>query len=414
MRIFKKIKTRNFSQNKSQSNPRVKTAIRIFIATGEVSGDLQGSLLIKALNRQAAAMGKELEIFALGGERMAAAGATIWTNTTAIGSVGILESLPYILPTLKIQAKIYQYLPQNPPDLVILIDYVGPNLRLANYIRQHFPQVPIVYYIAPQEWVWSFNEKNTSQIVKICTRIIAIFPEEARYYQAKGAPVTWVGHPLIDLMQNAPQREQARIALGIDAARPVIALLPASRRQEIKYLLPVIFAAAQEMQAHLPNVQFVIPLSNPIYRQDIEKAIALFKLPATLLEGENNHLGIAAADLAIAKSGTVNLEIALLNVPQVVIYRLSPLTAWIAVNILKFSIPFMSPVNLVLMKSIVPELLQDQVTPANIVRASLPLIQDTSKRRQMLQDYQIMRQALGEAGASDRAAQSILAVLAQV
>lgn len=395
-------------------NPREKTAIRIFIATGEVSGDLQGSLLIKALNRQAAAMGKELEIFALGGERMAAAGATIWTNTTAIGSVGILESLPYILPTLKIQAKTYQYLQQNPPDLVILIDYVGPNLRLANYIRQHFPQVPIVYYIAPQEWVWSFNEKNTSQIVKICTRIMAIFPEEARYYQAKGAPVTWVGHPLIDLMQNAPHREQARTALGIDAARPVIALLPASRRQEIKYLLPVIFAAAQEMQAHLPNVQFVIPLSNPIYRQDIEKAIALFKLPATLLEGENNHLGIAAADLAIAKSGTVNLEIALLNVPQVVIYRLSPLTAWIAVNILKFSIPFMSPVNLVLMKSIVPELLQDQVTPANIVRASLPLIQDTSKRRQMLADYQIMRQALGEAGASDRAAQSILAILAQV
>ncbi len=387
---------------------------RIFIGTGEVSGDLQGSLLIEALNRQAEAMGKTLEIFALGGERMAAAGATIWANTTAIGSVGILESLPYILPTLKLQAKIYQYLPQNPPDLVILIDYVGPNLRLGNYMRRHFPQVPIVYYIAPQEWVWSFNHKNTSEIVKICARLIAIFPEEARYYQAKGAHVTWVGHPLIDQMQGAANREQARAALGIDSSQPVIALLPASRRQEIKYLLPVIFAAAKEIQVHFPNVQFVIPLSNPIYRQDIEQAIAFFKLPATILAGENNHLGIAAADLAITKSGTVNLEIALLNVPQVVTYRLNPISAWILAKLLKFSIPFMSPVNLVLMKSIVPELLQDQVTPANIVRESLPLMQNTPQRAQLLQDYQKMRQALGEIGACDRAAQSILAILAQV
>ncbi len=387
---------------------------RIFIGTGEVSGDLQGSLLIEALNRQAGAMGKTLEIFALGGDRMAAAGATIWADTTAIGSVGILESLPYILPTLKLQAKIYQYLQQNPPDLVILIDYVGPNLRLGNYLRRHFPQVPIVYYIAPQEWVWSFNHKNTSEIVKICDRIIAIFPEEARYYQAKGAQVTWVGHPLIDLMQGAANREQARAALGIDASQPAIALLPASRRQEIKYLLPVIFAAAREMQAHLPNVQFVIPLSNPMYRQDIEKAIALFKLPAKILTGENNHLGIAAADLAITKSGTVNLEIALLNVPQVVTYRLNPISAWILAKLFKFSIPFMSPVNLVLMKSIVPELLQDRVTPANIVRESLPLMQNTPQREQLLQDYQKMRQGLGEIGACDRAAQSILAILAQV
>lgn len=384
---------------------------RIFISTGEVSGDLQGSWLIKALQTQGILMGKELEIFALGGDRMAAAGATLWANTTTIGSVGVLESLPYIWPTWQIQKQTQQYLQATPPDLVILIDYLGPNLRLGNYIRQHFPQVPIVYYIAPQEWVWSFDKKTTTQIVRICDRILAIFPQEARYYQEKGAEVTWVGHPLVDQMQGWIDRASARESLGIDPQAKAIALLPASRRQEIKYLLPVMLAAARQIQDRIPNVQFYIPLSNSVYRQDIERAIAQFGLQATVVEGEQNHRYIAAADLAITKSGTVNLEIALLNVPQVTIYRLNPITAWILRTVFKFSIPFMSPTNLVLMKPIVPELLQEQVTPANIVRESLQLLQNHEKRQQVLLNYQKMRQALGGRGAGDRAAKSILAVL---
>lgn len=387
--------------------------LRIFISTGEVSGDLQGALLIEALKRQADRLGKKLEFFALGGDRMAAAGATLWGNTTRIGSVGILESLPYIWPTLQLQRRTQKYLKAIPPDLVILIDYIGPNLKIGHYIRQYFPQVPAIYYIAPQEWVWSFGDNTTTQIVAICDRILAIFPQEADYYQAKGANATWVGHPLIDQMQGCPKREEARKSREMDLNRPMIALLPASRRQEIKYLLPVMFAAAKQIQDRIPDVQFYVPLSNAAYRQEIERAIAKFGLQATVVEGEQNHLYIAAADLAIAKSGTVNLEIALLNVPQVVIYRLNPITAWIFGTLLKFSIPFLSPVNLVLMKLIVPELLQDEVTPANIVRESLQLLQDPEKRQQVLLDYQEMRQALGEVGGCDRAAKSIMTILTQ-
>lgn len=387
--------------------------LRIFISTGEVSGDLQGSLLIEGLKRQAERLGKKLEFFALGGDRMAAAGATLWGNTTRIGSVGIWESLPYIWPTWQLQRRTQKYLKAIPPDLVILIDYMGPNLQIGHYIRQYFPQVPAIYYIAPQEWVWSFGDNTTTQIVAICDRILAIFPQEADYYQAKGANATWVGHPLIDQMQGCPNREQARKSREMDLNRPTIALLPASRRQEIKYLLPVMFAAAKQIQDRIPDVQFYVPLSNAAYRQEIEGAIAKFGLQATVVEGEQNHLYIAAADLAIAKSGTVNLEIALLNVPQVVIYRLNPITAWIFGTLLKFSIPFMSPVNLVLMKLIVPELLQDEVTPANIVRESLQLLQDPEKRQQVLLDYQEMRQALGEVGVCDRAAKSIMTILTQ-
>lgn len=384
--------------------------MRIFISTGEVSGDLQGALLIEALKRQAVCTGLELEIVALGGDRMASAGATLLGNTISIGSVGSLEALPFVLPTLKIQRRAKQYLQQHPPDLVVLIDYAGPNLSIGSYIQRQMPQVPVVYYIAPQMWVWWPNQRDTARIVEITDKLLAIFPEEARYFQNKGAKVSWVGHPLVDRMQNAPSREEARAALGIPPEQIAIALLPASRRQELKYLLPVIFEAAIAIQTKLTQVHFWIPLSLEIYRQPIEEATARYGLKATLLS-EKTQEAIAAADLAITKSGTVNLEIALLNVPQVVIYRVSPITAWIVRTFLKFSIPYMSPPNLVEMKPIVPELLQEQATPENIVQAALELLLNPSRRQQTLADYQEMRRSLGEVGVCDRAAQEILQLL---
>lgn len=380
---------------------------RIFISTGEVSGDLQGALLIEALQRQAKAAGVSLEIIALGGERMAAAGASLLGHTSEIGSVGIFEALPYVIPTLLIQRRAKRYLKQHPPDIVVLIDYVQPNLTLGSYLHQHFPKIPIVYYIAPQEWVWALNEHKTKKIVQITDRLLAIFPEEARYFAERGAQVTWVGHPLIDRMQSAPNRETARAALGIAPSDRVVALLPASRQQEVKYLLPVMLGAAQQIQAQIPDVQFWLPLSLDRYRQQIETAIAHYHLNAKVVSGRAQEV-IAAADLAITKSGTVNLEIALLNVPQVVLYRVSPLTAWIAQHILKFSIAFMSPPNLVKMQPIVPEFLQHDATPDSIAQASLDLLTNPVSREKMQVGYQEIRDAIGEVGVCDRAALEIL------
>jgi lipid-A-disaccharide synthase len=386
--------------------------VRVFISTGEVSGDLQGALLIEALKRQAVGAGLKLEIVALGGDRMADAGATLLGNTISIGSIGPLESLPFVLPTLKIQRRAKQYLQQHPPDLVVLIDYARPNLSIGSYIRQQMPQVPVVYYIAPQMWVWWSNPRDITRIVDITDKLLAIFPEEARYFREQGAKVSWVGHPLVDRMQNAPSREEARADLRISPEQLSVVLLPASRHQELKYLLPVMFQAAIAIQAKLPQVHFWIPLSLEIYRQPIEQAIQDYGLRATVVSGQTQS-AIAAADLAITKSGTVNLEIALLNVPQVVLYRVSPLTAWIARTFLKFSIPYMSPPNLVEMKSIVPELLQEQATPENIQHAALELLLNPSRRQQTLADYQQMRRSLGTVGVSDRAAQEILQLLLQ-
>jgi lipid-A-disaccharide synthase len=383
-------------------------SLHIFISTGEVSGDLQGAMLVKALLSQAKQAGIDLKISALGGRRMAAAGAMLLGDTSAIGSIGIFESLPYVLPTIQMQRRVKRQLRQTPPDLIVMIDYLTPNLGIGRYVKRHLPQSPVVYYIAPQEWVWSIGLNKTRRVIEMVDRLLAIFPEEARYYQKWGADVTWVGHPLLDRMQTAPSREQARKALGIAVDQVAIALLPASRHQEIKYLLPVIFAAARQIQAKLPQVHFWIPLSLEAYRRPIEQAIHTYGLRATLVTQEQTVF--AAMDLAIAKSGTVNLELALLNIPQVVLYRVSPLTAWIAKNLLKFSIPFMSPPNLVEMQPIVPELLQGDATPENVTRIALDLLKP-EPRQQMLAGYQKMRQALGEPGVCDRAAQEILKLL---
>jgi lipid-A-disaccharide synthase len=384
--------------------------MQIFISTGEVSGDLQGSLLVAALRKQAIAAGLELEIVALGGDKMAAAGAILLGNTSEIGSFGLLESLPFVLPTLQVQRRAIAYLKQNPPDLVVLIDYMGPNLGIGNYLRRQMPQVPIVYYIAPQVWVSSITLGNTERIIHVCDKLLAIFPEEARYFQDKGAKVTWVGHPLVDRIEQFPSREAARRQLGIADDAIAVALLPASRHQELKYLLPVMFQAAQIMQAKLPQVHFWIPLSLEIYRERIEKEIQRYGLQATVISGQQHEV-LAAADLAITKCGTVNLELALLKVPQVVVYRLSPFTYWVARHILKITFPFASPVNLMVMKGIVPEFIQEQASPENIIEAAMEFLLNQERKQQIQADYQQMQQCIGELGVCERAAKEILQML---
>jgi lipid-A-disaccharide synthase len=381
--------------------------MRIFISTGEVSGDLQGALLITALQRQAQVEGLELDIVALGGEKMAAAGAEILGDTSGIGSMGIVEALPYFLPTIQVQKRAIAYLKENKPDLIVLIDYMTPNIGIGSYMEEHFSDVPIVYYIAPQEWVWSMSLERTKKIVSFTDKLLAIFPEEGRYYQDKGANVTWVGHPLVDKMANAPSRETAREILGIKTDDIAIALLPASRSQELKYLLPAIFQAAQNIQSKLPNVTFLIPLSLEKFRTKIQAAIQNYGLNARIISNRQQEI-FAAVDFAITKSGTANLELALLNVPQVVVYRLNAVTAWIGRKILKGSIPFASPVNLVVMREIVPELLQEEATAENITQAAMELLLNSEKREKTLADYQQMRELLGEIGVCDRAAQEIL------
>ena len=379
--------------------------MKIFISTGEVSGDLQGGMLIKSLYKVARELNIDLQIAGLGGDRMKKTGANIIANTAVIGSMGFVEGIPFVLPTIKIQNIAKEYIKQNPPNVLVIIDYPTPNLALANYVKKHFPHIPVVYYIAPQDWAVPMLN-NVPKITKVVDKLLAIFPQEAEYFADRDIDVTWVGHPLLDRMTQAPDRNQARLNLNIQSQEKVITLLPASRQQEIKYLLPVICEAAKQISQQLPEVKFLIPVSLAGYRDAINAAVKEYNLPTTILEVQTLE-AIACADLAITKSGTVNLEVALLNVPQVVIYRINPITAWIGRR-LGFSVPLMSPPNLILDRKLVPELQQEEVTADNIFNEAIQILSDLERRQQITEGYKEMRSLLGTVGVCDRTAKEIV------
>jgi lipid-A-disaccharide synthase len=381
--------------------------LHILISTGEVSGDLQGGYLVEALHRQAKARAVPLKLTAIGGQRMATAGADLLEDTTTIGSVGIFEALPYLLPVLRMQRRIHRFLRRSPTDLVIFLDYMGPNLNLGQYLLKHFPNLPTAYYIAPQQWVWAFSDKDTRALVNISDQMVAVFPQEAEYYRRYGAEVNYFGHPLVDKLTDAPSQVEARQNLGISADAQVVTLLPASRRQEVKYVLPLILSAAEKIQAAQPAVEFLIPISTQKLESAISEAIAASPLRARIIH-EKRLEAIAAADLVINKSGTVNLEVGLLNVPQIVVYRLNPLTARIAYYLLKFKVDFISPVNLLVSKAVVPEFIQWEATTEGIAESALKLLNDADACAQMQTGYADLRDKMGQPGVCDRVANHLL------
>ncbi|MGB5972922.1 MAG: lipid-A-disaccharide synthase, partial [Nodosilinea sp.] len=204
----------------------------------------------------------------------------------------------------------------------------------------------------------------------------------------------------------------ARQQLGLAPDAPVVTLLPASRQQEVKYLLPVLLQAAQIIQARCPGVTFLLPVSSPALQDSFEQGLAQYSLPGRVVT-ENNQAAIAAADIALTKSGTVNLEIALMDVPQVVTYRINPLSARIAHYLLKFDVPYVSPVNLAMDQPVVPEFLQWQATPEAIAAAALTLLHDETARQTMRSGYAKMRAELGTPGVCRRTADIILDALAE-
>lgn len=395
-----------------RDRPKASVPLHIVISTGEVSGDLQGSYLVQALYQQAQQLGISLQISALGGRRMAAAGAELLDDTTDIGSVGIFEAIPYLLPTLKIRRRALQFLRQASVDLVIFIDYMGPNLGLGKALTRTFPNLATAYYIAPQQWVWAFSEQDTRDLVQIADTMVAIFPQEAAYYRQFGASVSYFGHPLRDKLANPMPRDEARQQLEIASEAQVVTLLPASRRQEVKHILPLMISVAETIQAKQPQTEFLVPLSMGKLRSAIERALARSSIKARIIENDS-LTAIAAADLVLNKSGTANLEVALMNVPQIVMYRLNPLTARIGYYLLNFKVDYVSPVNILLNQTVVPEFIQWEATVEGITAASLKLLTDHAARQTMLADYAKLRELMGEPGVCDRVAAYLLNIALQ-
>ncbi len=391
--------------------------MKLLISTGEVSGDLQGSLLIKALKTNAEKRKIELEIIALGGERMREAGAKLISNTSSIGAIGFLEALPYVLPTLNSQSKIDNYLSSSPPDAVILIDYMGPNIRLGLKVKKKFPNIPIIYYIAPQEWAWRLGDSGTTDLISFTDKILAIFEEEAKFYSNKGGNVKFVGHPMLDFYRDIPTREDSMRKLGLTPDKKLLLIIPASRKQELKYILPTLLKAAKLLQEKDPSITILIPSGLKEFDKLLNNSLQEYGVSGRIiLSNEVDKIKpflFSAAYLALAKSGTINMELALNSVPQIVGYKVSRVTAFFARYLLRFNVKYISPVNLLLNKMLIPEFVQEDFKSKKIFHAALRILEDNSSKEDIMLGYKKLKDKLGKPGVTDRASKDILDMLCQ-
>ena len=389
--------------------------MKLLISTGEVSGDLQGSLLINALKTNAEKRKIELEIIALGGERMQEAGAKLISNTSSIGAIGFLEALPYVLPTLNAQSKIDNYLSSSPPDAVVLIDYMGPNIRLGLKVKKKFPNIPIIYYIAPQEWAWRLGDSGTTDLISFTDKILAIFEEEAKFYSNKGGNVKFVGHPMLDFYRNIPTREESLRRIGLTSDQKLLLIIPASRKQELKYILPTLLKAAKLLQEKDPSITVLIPSGLNEFNELLNNSLKEYALSGRIiLSDEVDDLKpflFSAAHLALAKSGTINMELALNSVPQIVGYKVSRVTAFFARYLLIFNVKYISPVNLLLNKMLIPEFIQEDFKADKIFNAALKILEDNSTKEDIKLGYERLKDKLGKPGVTDRASKDILDLL---
>ncbi len=391
--------------------------MKLLISTGEVSGDLQGSLLINALKTNAEKRKIELDIIALGGERMKEAGAELISNTSSIGAIGFLEAIPYVLPTLKAQSKIDNYLSSSPPDAVVLIDYMGPNIRLGLKVKKKFPNIPIIYYIAPQEWAWRLGDSGTTDLISFTDKILAIFEEEAKFYSNKGGNVKFVGHPMLDFYRNIPTKEESLKKIGLNSDQKLLLIIPASRKQELKYILPILLKAAKLLQEKDPSITVLIPSGLNEFDELLNNSLKEYGVTGRIiLSNEVDGLKpflFSAAHLALAKSGTINMELALNSVPQIVGYKVSRVTAFFARYLLRFNVKYISPVNLLLNKMLIPEFVQEDFKTEKIFNAALKILEDNSTKEDIMIGYERLKDKLGKPGVTDRASKDILDLLIQ-
>ena len=381
---------------------------KILISTGEVSGDLISSYLITALREK----DPSLEILAVGGTQVEKAGARLIFNSYCIGAMGLVEAIPMFTTVLKLRRAVAQVVREEKIDLVVLVDCNGFNSGLAAKLKKK--GVPTVCFIPPQDWVFGKVNRLMRTFIRCCHKIISIFPKEHEFYSSLGARSVWLGHPLVDIVSHVPTREQARHTLGYPLDAKVITLLPISRQQEVQYILPGVLATVALIQKQCPDAYFCLPVVRLDLMQKIEAVLLQSGVQRVSIVQKSSHIAIAAADVVLSKSGTVNLETALIGIPQVVFYRLNSVTFWIGKNILRMPKPhFISPVNLIAMQAVVPEFLQDQATPQVLAKAVLTILDEPRKAQQRFsQGYALVRQQLGQPGVMKRVADLVLTLLA--
>ena len=291
------------------------------------------------------------------------------------------------------------------PDVFVAVDFPDFNFRLAQAMRRL--GVPVVYYVSPQLWAWRPGRMKTMQ--RIADRVLVIFPFEEEIYRRAGVPVEWVGHPLLDESADVEPRATFLGRFGLDPAKPVVALLPGSRINEVSAILPGLLDACRIIHERVSGAQFV--LARAPHLSDELFANLNARGPAIAIIADATDDVLAAADVALVASGTVTVQAALRECPMVVVYRLSALTYRLGRPFVRVDTFAMA--NLVAGRQVVPELMQDDFTPDAVVQQALPLLEDRRKAEAMRADLRAVRAKLGTPGASRRAAEAVLAVAAR-
>lgn len=373
---------------------------QLLIVTGEASGDHHGAAMLEALRRTL----PDVRARGVGGDALAHAGMELLYDSRHLAVVGLLEVLPQAPHILRAYRCLKAALQEDPPDLLLLIDYPEFNLRIARLARAR--QVPVLYYISPQVWAWRRGRART--IARLVDKMAVIFPFEVPFYERVGLDAEFVGHPLLDADLPARDSAAARARFDLTAARPIIGLLPGSRSREIADLLPVMLAAAGMIRKRFPDAGFLLPPAPGIDRARIHDQVSRSGVPVQIADTCFNE-ALAACDLVLVASGTATLQAAIMETPMIICYRVSFLTYWIGRLLIR--VPHIGLANIVAGRGVVPELIQHEVTPSRIAAQALQILGDARRLQEMRRDLRQVREKLGRGGAARRVAAIAAAML---
>jgi lipid-A-disaccharide synthase len=374
----------------------------VFMISGEESGDLHGATLIRALKARL----PDLTVKGMGGERMRGAGLT-GLDSRDISVVGIIEVFEKTPGILKAYRSLKRLLKSERFDAVILIDFPDFNLRFAKEARGL--GIPVIYYISPQVWAWRKN--RIKKIARLVDKMLVVFPFEVKLYEEAGVDVEYVGHPLRDTVSCPLTKTEARASLGLDEEGTVITILPGSRTAEVRrHLDPMLSAAALIEGGLAGKVMFLVCAADSIKDAELRGMVEGSPVKVNVVR-EKMYTALRASDAAIAASGTATLETALIGVPMVIVYSMSPVTYGIArvlVGIERIGLP-----NIVAGRSVVKELIQNDATPENIAGEILEILKDPKKKDDMICGYKEIREGLGGGHAAEKAAAAIIKIISE-
>jgi lipid-A-disaccharide synthase len=368
------------------------------LVAGEASGDLHAAGLVAALRRRA----PEIEIWGIAGREARAQGMVTAVDIAEIATLGLTEVAEKGRALLRTYRMLRRALRERPPGLLVLIDFPEFNLALAAVAKRS--GVPVLYYVSPQVWAW--RRGRVRKILRRVDRLAVLFPFEPAVY-GHDEKVVFVGHPLLDRVRATASREETLSRHALDPAKRLVILLPGSRRHEIEHLLPEMAGAAERL-ADRHRLQFAVALAPTLSRALAEPLTQGRRVPLPLIEGDAYNL-IAASDLVLTASGTATLEVALLERPMVIMYRTSPLTYLAGRALVR--VPWIGMPNLIAGRRVVPELIQRHARAAEIAVEADAILSDSERARTMRADLAAVHQALGAAGAADRAADLALDLL---